>query len=75
MCSISLATVVGPLIDYVLAEMERKAQSVLYLPPILVTVLQPKHNSYNIERIDKIVTSEKKKKKEKISPFSCGLAG
>lgn len=76
MCSMSLATLAGPLSECVFTEMEGKALSGSYLPAILVTVLQPKPNSYSTERIDKILATRKKKeKKKKIPPFCCRLAG
>lgn len=64
----SLATLAGPLSECVLTEMEGKALSGNYLPAILVTVLQPKPNSYSTERIDKILTSRRKRGKEEKNP-------
>lgn len=51
-------------------EREGEALSGSYLPAVLVTVLQPKPNSYNTERIDKILASRKKGEKKKKSLLS-----
>lgn len=76
MCSMSLATLAGPLSECLLTEREGKALSGSYLPVLLVTALQPKPNSYNTEKIDKVLASRKKgEKKKKIPLFCSGLSG
>lgn len=66
----SLAALAGPLGECLLTEREGEALSGSYLPAVLVTVLQPKPNSYNTERIDKILASRKKGEKKKKSLLS-----